>query len=84
MNYERCKKCRQWEDPAKHMCPPEWRVYVWDQHDPKDPSDGVDGWGENAEEVAREAIEDWDRAEAVVEYSADRANAPAGYEAEVA
>lgn len=123
MAYERCKTCRQWAEMGSsvgvrvgglpHVCPPEWRVYVWDTHDPADPSDGIDGWGHDAEEVAKEAVEEWEndsaehaaldapllvlvrpldpevgseqwievRAEAVVEYSADRANPPAGYKA---
>ena len=67
----RCMTCKAWRR-ADHVCPPQWRVYIGEHHDPDDAFDGRVAYGHDPESVAAEAVKEWDDERYLVDGDAEQ------------
>jgi hypothetical protein len=58
--YRECTKCGERDLIERHRCKARWKVHIKDYHDFDDPGDGIDAWSDDAEDAARDSIEQWD------------------------
>uniref|UniRef100_A0A6M3JJC5 Uncharacterized protein n=1 Tax=viral metagenome TaxID=1070528 RepID=A0A6M3JJC5_9ZZZZ len=54
--FKRCSNCGRYDFVDKHICPPEWQVYIPDWHDPDEPPER--GFGHDQESVAEGYVEE--------------------------
>lgn len=62
MTAQQCPTCKVWNERGlhAHQCPPRWRVFVHEHHDPDDPADGLTAYSNWPEDAATNAVEEWD------------------------
>lgn len=58
--YDKCTKCGERDLLERHHCKARWLIQIKDYHDFSDPGDGLDAWSDDAEDAARDTIEQWD------------------------
>jgi hypothetical protein len=56
----KCTKCGEYDFVSRHRCKPQWFVQIDEHHDLDDPGDGVTVYAHDAEDAARDGVEQWD------------------------
>jgi len=65
--YAECTKCGERDIIERHRCKSRWKVHIKDYHDLDDPSAGIDAWSDDADDAARDSIEQWDEDRAALD-----------------